>query len=94
MKEFRKAVLLGFTALLMVACICLPQSAMAKVAIMQDEELGSVIGSRGGISPLAVNRLMVSQEFRTSNATGHKPVKFERPSSKPIIQVPAVSMAL
>jgi len=46
MQEFRKAVLLGFTMLLMVVFICLPRTAAAKT-IMSDEEMGRVIGTSG-----------------------------------------------
>jgi hypothetical protein len=62
MKEYRKAVLLGFTVLLIVVGIYLPQSVMAK-AIMSDEELGSVVG-RGGIS-LTVDHLTTDTHVDT-----------------------------
>ena len=57
MKNFKKAVLLGFTVLLMVVGICLPPSATAKTIILSNEELGGVIGSSGG-SSLTVNHFI------------------------------------
>jgi hypothetical protein len=61
MKENMKAVILGFTVLLIVG-IYLPQSVMAK-AIMSDKELGSVVG-RGEFS-LTVDHLATDTLINT-----------------------------
>jgi len=62
MKEIRKVVLLGFTVLLIVVGIYLPQSAMA-MAILSDEEMGGMIG-RGGIS-ITMDHLTVDTQINT-----------------------------
>jgi len=62
MQEFKKAVLLGFTMLLMVVVICLPQPVAAKT-IMSDQEMGSVTGT-GGFS-LSLSTLTFNTKIST-----------------------------